>query len=290
MSLLSGIASLGGSLWSTGQNQASAKASMAAQKEYQQNKHQWEVADLKAAGLNPILSANSAGGSVSGATSTADNPGEALATGMSSAQQVKASRSNVALAQRQQDNADRINSAQVANIEADTAKKQQEVVESAERIPTYGSRVLLDTSSAAHSRANIGKINAEVVKLGKDIDNAEHQARILQQQRLNLEQELVNARSRDAYTRAEIGLANNRSSMIDLQKRTESLQQSGLSLSNQERDLGMSKREFGNSIYSRLNFLSDSLIDIGKSVDTGINNLRKFNPNNYEPKYLKLRK
>lgn len=49
--------------------------SIAAQKESMQNRHQWEVEDLRKAGLNPILSAtNSAGGVVSGATGNTTGP------------------------------------------------------------------------------------------------------------------------------------------------------------------------------------------------------------------------
>lgn len=49
--------------------------SINAQRESMQNRHQWEVEDLRKAGLNPILSAtNSAGGSISGATANVMAP------------------------------------------------------------------------------------------------------------------------------------------------------------------------------------------------------------------------
>lgn len=67
------------SIW--GANQANSAAfemqanSIAAQKESMQNRHQWEVEDLRKAGLNPILSAtNSSGGVVSGATGNTTGP------------------------------------------------------------------------------------------------------------------------------------------------------------------------------------------------------------------------
>ena len=82
MSFLSDVAgSLIGSvasIWSS--NQANSAAfqmqanSLAAQKEALQNRHQWEVEDLKKAGLNPILSANSGAGGISGATANVTAP------------------------------------------------------------------------------------------------------------------------------------------------------------------------------------------------------------------------
>ena len=82
MSFLSDVAgSLIGSvasIWSS--NQANSAAfqmqanSLAAQKEALQNRHQWEVQDLKKAGLNPILSANSGAAGISGATANVTAP------------------------------------------------------------------------------------------------------------------------------------------------------------------------------------------------------------------------
>ena len=82
MSLLSDVVGsvigAGSSIWSS--NQANSAAfqmqanSLAAQKEALQNRHQWEVADLKKAGLNPILSANSGAPGISGATANVTAP------------------------------------------------------------------------------------------------------------------------------------------------------------------------------------------------------------------------
>lgn len=83
MSLFSDIAGAvigaGSSIW--GSNQANSAAfemqanSINAQRESMQNRHQWEVEDLRKAGLNPILSAtNSSGGVISGATGNTTGP------------------------------------------------------------------------------------------------------------------------------------------------------------------------------------------------------------------------
>lgn len=75
MGLFSSILGTVGSLFGQSRSidAASSQQSTAieANREFYQNRHQWEVADLKKAGLNPILSANSAGGSGIGATASA---------------------------------------------------------------------------------------------------------------------------------------------------------------------------------------------------------------------------
>lgn len=78
MGILGDVLGAASSIWSS--NKANSAAfqmqanSLAAQKEALQNRHQWEVQDLKKAGLNPILSANSGAGGISGATANVTAP------------------------------------------------------------------------------------------------------------------------------------------------------------------------------------------------------------------------
>lgn len=60
MKIDAGVASIGGAAASIGAAFGGSKLAWSRQKRMMQKRHQWEVADLRAAGLNPILSAGGA--------------------------------------------------------------------------------------------------------------------------------------------------------------------------------------------------------------------------------------
>lgn len=72
---------------------AAAEAQMAFQRESLQNRHQWEVKDLRAAGLNPVLSANSGAPGASGASYSPQNIAGDLPTNATNAINSKSMRS-----------------------------------------------------------------------------------------------------------------------------------------------------------------------------------------------------
>jgi cell division protein FtsB len=99
---IGGIASTASGLFGSGvedqQNFASAQAaqSRAFTKEQLQNRHQWEVEDLRKAGLNPILSAMKGAPSIGGSAQAVSNANttQDLAQTVSSAAQAKQQRLN----------------------------------------------------------------------------------------------------------------------------------------------------------------------------------------------------
>ncbi len=80
--LIGGAFSAYGARSSNAAAQEAAALQMAFQKESMQNRYQWTMADMKKAGLNPILAyKQGGGGSLSGASYTPSNVGAAATTG-----------------------------------------------------------------------------------------------------------------------------------------------------------------------------------------------------------------
>jgi len=111
-SAISGALGLFGGKKQNEEAQLASAQQMAFQERMSNTAHQREVADLRAAGLNPILSANKGASSPSGSTYTPQNVGETTAR---SAAQGAAMASQVQL-----------NKAQIENIQAQTAVNSAE--------------------------------------------------------------------------------------------------------------------------------------------------------------------
>ena len=148
MSWLESAIGVVGNIWGTNQSNSAAfemqANSLKAQKEALQNKHQWEVTDLKKAGLNPILSANSAGGGISGATAniTPYDIAGGLLAGANSAQARKATELMEKELEVRQTNAD----ANMKNADSRRLEAENDIQKTANDTARTNSSVALNTS------------------------------------------------------------------------------------------------------------------------------------------------
>lgn len=105
-------------------------------------RYQTQVADLKAAGLNPAMAYNQSPGS--SPTAQSYNASDSIGAGLSNYRQSS------------------INSAQVANIQADTANKEAQ----ADLIQAQAANL---RSSAAHTDADINRVNADTDRIRAEL-------------------------------------------------------------------------------------------------------------------------
>lgn len=116
------------------------------QENFFQNRHQWEVEDLKAAGLNPLLSAGSTGGSVpSGAQASFVNPNTAFVNMASQISDINLKREMVRTEKSKQ--IGNIASARLLAKEGDRQEMQNELFRQFE-MPLRKMRMKIDRSGA----------------------------------------------------------------------------------------------------------------------------------------------
>jgi len=259
--IMSGLIGAGGSVLSGLFNQSSADASIDFQREVLQNRNQWAVADLKKAGLNPILAAGAtSSGSASGAQASMENPSHSAFQAM----QIK---KNMEIAERQQSNNDLVANATANKFSADAEEARA-------KAGTYPSVTQHNISSALQSDQSSAFMKAQEAKIRNEVDKLKSDLLTAQKDRQHLIALIGQSNSTTARNHAETALTNKNSQIAELRQKGEVLINTGLKLDNELKNIKVKKEGSTTSIYQEAKkFLDDIFGPHKMSVEGRVKNL-----------------
>lgn len=182
--VIGGVSSILGGLFGSSSAKSQAEIAWEHQKELAQNKHQWEVEDLKAAGLNPVLSATGGSGASTSSVPVADtaSPISKAAQGVANALQL-----GILDSQVQKNKAD----AELAQASAESAKADANAKNTYQREESYA-RISKLNSDINVNTAECGKIMAQTNNYYALTAESQKKLELYGQQIINLVEEQKN--------------------------------------------------------------------------------------------------
>lgn len=278
--IVGGALGLAGSLWSSDSSAKAAAAQIAFQREAMQHRYQWTMADLKNAGLNPMLAiGNMSNSSVpSGAMAHYENPGTAAVQSAAAAKAMN-------IAERQQHNQDiqaqsvvDTNTAQAAKLTAETLNEYDK-----HSAGYWSSQVDFLGSSAREKLENVQNMVAQRKLIDQQVSESEARIASLQQQVENLRKERdliianihkagvesVESASRTRYNQVNASLAQAEQGLTSERIKTQHFQTLAADIDAQARRLGLAKSKEDNYWYSN---------PVGKTFNRLGNMIRNVSP------------
>ena len=250
-----GLLGIGGGLFSNQQNIQSARESIQAQKEYQQNKYLWSVKDMRQAGLNPALAYQSiAGGSVSGATAHTENPagniGQIANSAVARRAEARAEKQmefNNVLAKRKSDNETIIAQANAAKILAETKNEERK-----SELDYIGSLIKMNISSAGLYNAQIEhlsklgeKLQDERKQIQAQVERVRSELSIMEEEKRKTRALITNIKADTRNKYSNTNLINASTKLKNLEAKSEQLRQQGIELDNRSNQIEVMLKESG---------------------------------------------
>lgn len=183
--IVGGALGLAGSLWSSDSSAEAAAAQIAFQREAMQHRYQWTMADLKKAGLNPMLAVGGLSQGVpSGAMAHYENPGTAAVQSAAAAKAME-------LSERQQHNQDiqaqsvvNVNNAQASKVEAETLNEYDK-----HSAGYWSSQSDLAGASASYQRENINNLYSQRQLIAQQMKESDSRIATLTMDLQNMQKE-----------------------------------------------------------------------------------------------------